>query len=211
MIGSANVSDNKLADKIDLFGWSGRIGSAKWGISTSKTISDYAGSFADWGTNAIGTSAANTYRTLTKDEWEYLLNSRDNASEKKGVARIHLNGDGSQYANGLILLPDSWVLPEGVAFKSGFADSYDAEAYATYQTFTFAQWQKLEAAGAVFLPGFGLPQRVGYERCADLRQLLVCHGGWLGLRELPVFPLERHEHVQCRSLQWAISPSGARG
>ncbi len=152
MIGSANVSDNKLADKIDLFGWSGRTGSAKWGISTSKTISDYAGSFVDWGTNAIGTSAANTYRTLTKDEWEYLLNTRDNASEKKGVARIHLNGDGSQYANGLILLPDSWELPEGVAFKSGFADSYDAEAYATYQTFTFAQWQKLEAAGAVFLP-----------------------------------------------------------
>ena len=150
MIGSANVSDDKLADKIDLFGWSGRTGSAKWGISVSQTLSDYAGSFVDWGTNAIGTSAANSYRTLTKDEWEYLLNSRDNATEKRGVARIKLSE--TEYANGLILLPDSWELPEGVAFKSGFADSYDAEAYATYQTFTFAQWQKLEAAGAVFLP-----------------------------------------------------------
>ena len=35
MIGEDNVSDEALADKIDLFGWSGSTGSAKWGISTS--------------------------------------------------------------------------------------------------------------------------------------------------------------------------------
>ena len=156
MIGEDNVSDEALADKIDLFGWSGSTGSAKWGISTSPYYEDYAGDFVDWGQN-IG--AGTTYRTPTKSEWDYLLNTRDNAESKKGVARINLNSDGSQYANGLILLPDSWDCPEGVTFKSGFADSEGVDDYATYQTFTLDQWQKLEAAGAVFLPASG--DRIG--------------------------------------------------
>ena len=153
MLGSANVSSGKLADKIDLFGWSTNNTTTPWGISTSQIASDYAGDFVDWGTNAIDAYAANAYRTLTKDEWKYLLNTRDKASEKMGVARIKLSE--TEYANGLILLPDSWNAPEGVAFKSGFASSSGAEYYATYQTFTLAEWQKLEAAGAVFLPASG--------------------------------------------------------
>ncbi len=153
MIGEANVSAGNLADKIDLFGWSANNETAKWGISTSQNNSDYAGDFVDWGTNTIGTYAPNTYRTLTKDEWEYLLNTRPNASEKKGVARITLSD--TEYANGLILLPDSWNCPDGITFQSGFSSSYSVQAYADYQTFTFAEWQKLEAAGAVFLPASG--------------------------------------------------------
>ncbi len=141
-----------LADKIDLFGWSGSTGSAKWGISTSSDDSDYSGDFVDWGKN-IGDD--NTYRTLTKDEWAYLLNTRPNANNLKGVARINLNSDGTQYANGLILLPDSWADLTDVTFNSGFASSYGIEYYATYQTFTLNEWQQLEAAGAVFLPASG--------------------------------------------------------
>ncbi len=155
MLGEANVSSDALADKIDLFGWSGNTGTAKWGISTSTSYSDYAGDFVDWGTNTIGTAAPNTYRTLTKDEWAYLLNTRTDATNKKGVARIKLNDEGTQYANGLILLPDSWTCPAGITFKSGFASDWSIEAYATYQTFTLAEWQQLESAGAVFLPASG--------------------------------------------------------
>ncbi len=165
MIGTANVSDGTesydatygyskdgtaLADKIDLFGWSGSTGSAKWGISTSTDNSDYSGDFVDWGKN-IGDGT--TYRTLTNDEWNYLLNTRTNASEKKGVARIKLSE--TEYANGLILLPDSWTSPTDVTFKSGFAIAGSVQAYADYQIFTLDQWQKLEAAGAVFLPASG--------------------------------------------------------
>ena len=155
MIGANNISAGKLADKIDLFGWSGNNTTAPWGISTSKNTSDYAGDFVDWGQNTIGKNAPNTYRTLANDEWDYLLNTRANASEKKGVARIKLNSDGSQYANGLILLPDSWNAPEGVTLTSGFSSESSIDAYATYQTFTLAEWQQLEAAGAVFLPVSG--------------------------------------------------------
>ena len=146
---------NTLADKIDLFGWSGSTGSAKWGIATSQSNSDYSGDFVDWGTNTIGTDAPNTWRTLTYDEWYYLRWTRTNADQLIGVARINLNADGTKYANGLILLPDTWTCPAGVTFKSGFSDTYSVQAYADYQTLTLADWQKLEAAGAVFLPALG--------------------------------------------------------
>ena len=145
-------SGTALADTIDLFGWSANNTTAQWGISTSTTTSDYSGDFVDWGKN-IGDG--NTWRTLSKDEWYYLFSTRTDASSKYGVARINLNDDGSQYMNGLIVLPDTWTCPSGITFKSGVADSYGVQYYADYQTFTLSQWQQLEQAGAVFLPAAG--------------------------------------------------------
>lgn len=81
--------------------------------------------------------------------------TRTNANNLLGVARINLNADGTEYVNGLIILPDTWTYPAGVTFKSGFASENSIQAYADYQTFTLADWQKLEAAGAVFLPASG--------------------------------------------------------
>ena len=150
---------NALADKIDLFGWSGSTGSAKWGIGTSIDNSDYSGDFVDWGTN-IGDGS--TWYTLTADEWDYLLDERSDANQLVGVARIQLGE--KIYANGLVLLPDDWTCPAGVTFKSGFSNTHSVQAYADYQTFTLADWQQLEAAGAVFLPASGFREGsfVGY-------------------------------------------------
>ena len=149
-VSSGENGDSKegtaLADKVDLFGWS--TSATNFGVSTSTDYNDYSGSFVDWGTNKIGNDAPNTWRTLSYDEWKYLLNTRPNASSLKGVAQV--NG-----VNGLILLPDNWVCPSGVTFKSGFHSSYGVSYYAAYQTFTADQWSKLEAAGAVFLPASG--------------------------------------------------------
>ena len=130
-----------LADKVDLFCWS--TSSTNFGVSTSEYV--YSGSFVDWGVNKISNDAPNTWRTLTYNEWEYLLNNRLNASSLKGVAQV--NG-----VNGWILLPDNWTCPAGVTFKSGF---HSNNGYAAYQTFTAEQWSKLESAGAVFLPAAG--------------------------------------------------------
>lgn len=152
MLGTANVNGSVLANTIDLFGWSGSTATAKWGISTSTNNDDYSGDFADWGQN-IGDGT--TWRTLTRGEWNYLRSTRANASNLMGVARINLDAEGTTYADGLILLPDSWTCPEGITFKSGFASENSIQAYADYQTFTLAQWEKLEAAGAVFWPASG--------------------------------------------------------
>ena len=148
-----------LADKIDLFGWSGSTGSAKWGISTSTDNSDYSGDFVDWGTN-IGDGS--TWYTLTADEWDYLLDERSDANQLVGVARIQLGE--KIYANGLVLLPDNWTCPAGITFKSGFSNTHSVQAYADHRTFTLSDWQQLEAAGAVFLPASGFREGsfVGY-------------------------------------------------
>ena len=89
---------------------------------------------------------------MTNDEWEYLLNTRDEdcdvQKKLKGVAQV--NG-----VNGLILLPDNWRCPAGVTFNSGFHSEYSEEAYGQHQTFSAEQWSKLASAGAVFLPSAG--------------------------------------------------------
>ena len=137
---------NSLADKVDLFGWS--TSSTNFGVSTSTSFLYYSASFVDWGKNKIEDNAPNTWRTLTYNEWDYVVLNRPNASSLKGVAQV--NG-----VNGLVLLPDNWTCPSGVTFKSGSHREYTVKAYRKYQTFTASQWSKLESAGAVFLPAAG--------------------------------------------------------
>ena len=136
--------ETTLADKVDLFGWS--TSSTNYGVSNSTNNS--SGSFVDWGTNKIGNDAPNTWRTLTYDEWKYLRYDRTNADDLVGVVQV--NG-----VNGLILLPDNWTCPAGVTFKPGFHSNDGVDYYAAYQTFTAAEWSKLESVGAVFLPAAG--------------------------------------------------------
>ena len=143
-IGDANSNcSSSYNGWLDLFGWS--TSSTNFGVSTSEDNADYSGSFVDWGKNKIGNNASNMWRTLTYDEWEYIMFNRSNADNLKGIAQV--NG-----VNGLILLPDEWTCPNGVTFKSGFYSSFDAIGYEKFQKFTADQWSKLEAVGAVFLP-----------------------------------------------------------
>ena len=143
-----------LADKVDLFGWS--TNSTSFGISTSTSSSDYSGAFVDWGANQIDDYAPNTWRTLSYSEWHYLSSERPNCLELCGVAQV--NG-----VNGLIFLPDNWICPNGVTFKSGLSDSNGMEYYATHQIFTSEEWSQLEFSGAIFLPttGFRIGTTVG--------------------------------------------------
>lgn len=157
MIGEDNIDNGAMNSVIDLFGWSGTNYPTRFGISTSTNDYDYSGSFVDWGKNIIGSDTANTWRTPTTPEWRYLLRYRTDASLLEGVARIQINDDGTQYANGLILLPDGWTCPDGITFKSGESNQpMSKEAFADFQTFTLAEWHTLEASGAVFLPAGGM-------------------------------------------------------
>ena len=140
-IGEANANISSTYNGwIDLFGW----GTGNNPTNVSRYSDDYS-TFVDWGVNKIGNYAPNTWRTLTYEEWKYLRYERPNYDKLIGVAQV--NG-----VNGLILLPDNWICPSGVTFKSGFDDDEGPEYYASYQTFSASEWTTLEASGAVFLP-----------------------------------------------------------
>lgn len=155
MIGNANSNiSSTYSGWIDLFGW----GTSGWNnganayqpYSTSTEDSDYylggdynndlTGNYAnaDWGVyNKISNGGNQTglWRTLTSDEWSYLLNNAV-------IARAKVNG-----VNGMVLLPDNITLPSTVTFVSGmWAEN----------KYTVEQWSALESAGAVFLPASGI-------------------------------------------------------
>ena len=124
----------------------------------------------DWGHNPItnGGNVADMWRTPTHAEWVYLINSRTTAA---GTAPT-INGTAdARYAKaklfgtnrGLIIFPDTYVHPDGVAYPTGINaagnTSWNGNQYSA------ADWAKMEAAGCVFLPCAGI--RVYYTQIND--------------------------------------------
>ena len=104
----------------------------------------------DWGIyNAItnGGGQDSVWRTLTAEEWHYLIFKRNNAENLYGVATI-------EGVNGVILLPDNWVTPQGIIFKSGLGNAFGNE-YFSKNNYNTNKWNKMQLAGAVFLPACG--------------------------------------------------------
>lgn len=130
---------NNYDGYIDLFAW----GTSDNPTLASTRIDDYDANFTDWGTKIDG---GNVWRTLTLDEWTYILEGRKDASEKYGVAEV-------AGIKGLVLLPDSWILPESLVFNSGVLSlDFDDNLYKEKNQYSSVNWQKMESAGAVFLP-----------------------------------------------------------
>ena len=102
---------------------------------------------ADWGVyNAIfnGGNQPGLWRTLSADEWNYLLNQRSGHSVKWGVANV--DGKGT----GLVLLPDIFSLPDGLDFNEGLNLSGNTWDYSVNQ-YSSEQWAQMEGEGAVLL------------------------------------------------------------
>ena len=153
-------STSQYVDR-DLFGWGtsgydhGAVCYQPW--STSQTNNDYlvynnrysnlynSTGKADWGYNAIrngGNQENIGWRTLTNDEWTYIINGRNTPSGIR-FAMGSVNG-----VDGLILLPDNWNASTYTLNKTN--DDYGG-FYAN--TINATDWTTiLEANGAVFLP-----------------------------------------------------------
>lgn len=163
-IGNDNSSiSSTYSGWIDLFGWGtsgcnhGAVCYQPW--STSMTDSDYyaygdlnlnlnnQSGQADWGYNAIsnGNNTTNCWRTLTRDEWVYLFNTRATTSGIR-YAKAKVNN-----INGVIILPDNWS-------TSIYSLTNTNESGANYNTnvIDLADWNTLENAGVVFLPAAGI-------------------------------------------------------
>ena len=139
---------------IDLMGWgtSGYEDSYPW-LSTI-ILADYGpasgsitGTQYDWGVyNAIeNAGAANTWRTLTSSEWDYLLNSR---SVGKRYAKVSLSVGNNTIINGLVLFPDDYD------FEDNLVCNENSLGYSS-NAISLGLWQQMEAEGAVFLPAAG--------------------------------------------------------
>ena len=136
---------------IDLFGW----GTGNTPTNWSTDYVNYS-TFIDWGTNVIcnGGNETNMWRTLTKDEWIFLFDTRSNAANLFGLGSV--NG-----VNGTIILPDNWTTPENISFtpstsqgliNQGFYYSNSNNDNFMHNTYTAEQWSIMEQSGAVFLP-----------------------------------------------------------
>ena len=149
-------ADNKNAAQtytgwIDLFGWGTSGYNNKYPYMTSTTNTDYgdgdtniSGTNYDWGYNAISNGGGSSWRTLTKDEWTYLINTRKDGSGKL------LYGEGmvGNCTPGLIILPDDWE-----TYKPNLPFTPGASSWSN--AYSYSEWSLMEAAGAVFLPAAG--------------------------------------------------------
>ena len=166
-IGSNNYTTTRYTfdgtEPIDLFGFGTSGYNNMYPYMTSKTATDYvapASSLAktdyDWGWhNAIsnGGNAAGQWYTLTYQEWQYIFNTRNTIT-------LGINGNATTrytYATlggerkGIIIFPDEYTHPAIATVSSAtFNNCSDFTA-----TVSYADWAKMEAAGAVFLPAAG--------------------------------------------------------
>lgn len=107
---------------------------------------DYSGYNYDWGVyNAIsnGGNKAGLWRTLTIEEWRYLLFKRTNAEYLWSDGKV--NG-----ISGTIILCDDFVKPSSVSWTNKATND-------STNTYTLEQWKIMETAGAVFLP-YSIPR-----------------------------------------------------
>ena len=183
--GTINGSSNHLIDSlydgwIDLFGWGtsgyehGAVCYQPWSISTRDEDYYVQGNYvlnlsewrqADWGSNPIsnGGNMPDIWRTLTFDEWRYLLNDRVTSSGFRYVGAV-VND-----IRGIILLPDDWD-------NSIFQLVY--EPFTFPNIITAEQWDALENNGAVFLPPTGERDGADVSSCYN-------YGGYWSSSRIP--------------------------
>lgn len=127
--------------------------------STNVVNSNYLGwiDLFDWKTATLPSA---TWRLLSMDEWVYVISRRENADALFALGIVNNEA-------GLILLPDNWVLPEGVSFapsmtkgllrEDGKNDIFRNTTSKSYfdNIYTSDQWSLMQQTGAVFLPAGG--------------------------------------------------------
>jgi hypothetical protein len=155
--GNDNISST-YTEWIDSFGWGTSGYNNKYPYMTSTTDTDYvngnnhiAGTYYDWGVyNAIynpktnTTDAPDTWRTLNKDEWVYLLNIRPTLSSIR-YAKATVCG-----IVGVIIVPDNWSNTYYI-----LTNVNTSSATYTSNIISATDWAIMESAGCVFLPAAG--------------------------------------------------------
>ena len=171
--GRGNIGNgwNSLTNNVDLFCWSVRNedagynswftqGTNSYGLRAEEEADDYYWEdpeFLDWGTMAIDGDPANTWFTMTKAEWEYLLNTRTGARGLRinvNITNIPNHSTGQTTIHGCLLFPDDWTidrLPSGITLTENVVNSL-----------TYEEFRRIEAVGCVLLPEAGYREVGGF-------------------------------------------------
>lgn len=179
---------------------------------------------SDWGCHAIrnGGNVENSgWRLLTQDEMNYLFKTRANASQLLGWAYL------GECKMGLVLLPDNWTgCPDGLTFISG--DVMDGPLrdedgnlitqknivetryiYRIKNSYTYREWSKMEAAGAVFIPYAGSELVTSWCYCNFMNT--ACANYWastVGNYEHGCsFSLQVKQNVATETFEYALLPA----
>ena len=146
---------------VDLFSWVGASANTDtYGLITfTNTTQANHGNKAnealktDWGEN-MGTG----WRTMTKNEWVYVFDTRTNGSTIGSDANIRFAKATVNSRAGIILFPDdkSITLPDGLSFTSSAYNNKKNNYTALCSNITTDQWTSLEGQGCVFLPTGGV-------------------------------------------------------
>ncbi len=160
---------------IDLFGW----GTSGWnsGVKAfypydtchysdylNKSLTDEFAN-ADWGVfNSIsnGGNDVGLWRTLTRDEWDYICNKRRTDS---GIRFVKATVSG---VKGVVLVPDNWKKDKckiykhlGIVFDNEKQDMFElynhnkSDSAFDSNVISSSSWSLLEISGCVFLPAAG--------------------------------------------------------
>ena len=123
---------------------------------------DYAN--ADWGVyNAIsnGGNQPRMWRTLTRDEWIYLLRTRS-CSTVGGTSNARYAKATVCGVKGMMLFPDTYEHPSGVTIPTGInvaPTTGGIQSLFADNVYDYRAWILLERAGVIFLPAAG--RRIG--------------------------------------------------
>ncbi len=198
------------ADAWDHFGWS--TSTTTYGMSTSTSIiGDYSGDFVDWGAT-MGTG----WFTLSKDEWKYLFNTRS-ASTVGGTANGRYAKAKVNDVKGVILFPDTYTHPDGVNAPTGV--NATGNTGWNGNSYTVADWTKMESAGCVFLPAAGYrggsemvsPATLGYYWSATPSSTINTYSVYFSSSSLnPVYSNSRYLGYSVRLVQEATSGEPAK-
>jgi hypothetical protein len=146
-----------------------RFADNQWDIfipeDSNDPIGQWIGHFAN-DTSMLNNSVGDGWRLLTQDEWRYLSNTRENASNLISMATV-------QGKHGMVILPDNFD-STGIRFNPAVpvdfrADNYNYIADMNTNIYDAEEWKKMEDAGAVFFPCAGLavniPDSISKESC----------------------------------------------
>ena len=164
--GSAGNVEYAVDSTVDLFAWVGNSSTTEsYGLLHSFNNNSDTGSTigeslkTDWGRiPGVISKLGEGWRTLNKDEWDYLLNTRTVTNNKWPGARFILAQIDGIY-NGIILFPDTYFHPNGTDFipykEYGVFKFNQRDGAYSNTTVSLNGWALMEAAGCVFLPAGG--------------------------------------------------------